>query len=162
MAGKPGRTPNAERPTPNAEVKAGEHSLVLFTSKDGAVSVPATVERESVWLSQAQMADLFGKERSVITKHIRNAVNEGEIDEKSNVQFLHIPHSDKPVAFYNLDVIISIGLKNSSPAQSFPYTRSMPVSLYSTSRTSFCRLTGNPSRCFKSSGDLDRAHLVLN
>ena len=55
------------------------------------------------------MADLFGKERSVITKHIRNAINEGEIDEKSNVHFLHIPRSDKPVAFYNLDVIISVG-----------------------------------------------------
>jgi len=111
MAGKSGRTPNAQRPTPNAEVKSGEHPLVLFTSKDGAVSVPATVERESVWLSQAQMADLFAKERSVITKHIRNAVNEGEIDEKSNVHFLHLPHSDKPVAFYNLDVIISVGYR---------------------------------------------------
>ena len=109
MAGKTGRTPNAQRRTPNAEVKAGEYPLVLFTSRDGAVTVPATVERESVWLSQVQMADLFGKERSVITKHIRNAVSEGEIDEKSNVHFLHIPRSDKPVAFYNLDVIISVG-----------------------------------------------------
>lgn len=106
MAGKTGRTLNAQRSTPNAEVKAGEYPLVLFTSRDGAVSVQATVERESVWLSQAQMADLFGKERSVITKHIRNAVNEGEIDEKSNVHFLHIPHSDKPVAFYNQNFIV--------------------------------------------------------
>ena len=86
-------------------------SLVLFTSRDGAISVPATLERETVWLSQAQMADLFSKERSVITKHIRNAVLEGEIDEESNVHFLHIPNSDKPVAFYNLDVIISVGYK---------------------------------------------------
>ena len=109
MAGKTGRTQNAERRTPNAEVKAGEYPLVLFTSRDGAVTVPATVERETVWLSQVQMADLFGKERSVITKHIRNAINEGEIDDKSNVHFLHIPRSDKPVAFYNLDVIISVG-----------------------------------------------------
>ena len=109
MAGKTGRTPNAQRRTPNAEVKAGEYALVLFTSRDGAVTVPATVERETVWLSQVQMADLFAKERSVITKHIRNAINEGEIDEKSNVHFLHIPRSDKPVAFYNLDVIISVG-----------------------------------------------------
>ena len=96
MAGKTGRTPNAQRRTPNAEVKAGEYALVLFTSRDGAVTVPATVERETVWLSQVQMADLFGKERSVITKHIRNAINEGEIDEKSNVHFLHIPRSDRP------------------------------------------------------------------
>ena len=88
-----------------------EHSLVLFTSKDGAVSIQTTLEKETVWLSQAQMADLFGKERSVITKHIRNAMQEGEIDDKSNVHFLHIPHSDKPVAFYNLDVIISVGYR---------------------------------------------------
>lgn len=91
---------------------APDQQLVLFTSQDGAVSISATMERESVWLSQAQMADLFGKERSVITKHIRNAFNEGEIDEISNVHFLHIPHSDKPVAFYNLDVIISVGYGN--------------------------------------------------
>ena len=88
-----------------------EHSLVLFTSKDGVVSIQTTLEKETVWLSQAQMADLFGKERSVITKHIRNAMQEGEIDDKSNVHFLHIPHSDKPVAFYNLDVIISVGYR---------------------------------------------------
>ena len=88
-----------------------EHSLVLFTSKDGAVSIQTTLEKETVWLSQAQMADLFGKERSVITKHIRNAMQEGEIDDKSNVHFLHIPKSDKPVAFYNLDVIISVGYR---------------------------------------------------
>jgi len=75
------------------------------------VTVPATLERETVWLSQGQMSALFGKERSVITKHIRNAVLEGEVDEKSNVHFLHIPRSDKPVAFYNLDVIISVGYR---------------------------------------------------
>jgi hypothetical protein len=57
------------------------------------------------------MSALFGKERSVITKHIQNAMLEGEVDEKSNVHFLHIPRSDKPVAFYNLDVIISVGYR---------------------------------------------------
>ncbi|MFM1980147.1 MAG: hypothetical protein RLZ68_1412, partial [Pseudomonadota bacterium] len=53
--------------------------------------------------------------RSVITKHIRNVFNEAELDEKSNVQNLHIPHSDKPVRFYNLDVIISVGYRVKSP-----------------------------------------------
>ena len=100
-----------------------EHSLVLFTSKDGAVSIQTTLEKETVWLSQAQMADLFGKERSVITKHIRNAMQEGEIDDKSNVHFLHIPHSDKPVAFYNLDVMI---------AESKPAERELMVNLVMT------------------------------
>lgn len=85
--------------------------LVLFTSKDGAVSIPATLDQTTVWLSQAQMSTLFGKERSVVTKHIRNAVSEGEIDANGNVHFLHIPNSDRPVAFYNLDVIISVGYR---------------------------------------------------
>jgi hypothetical protein len=102
---------------PTTTQSAGQ-SLVLFTSQDGSVSIPATVERESVWLSQAQMADLFGKERSVITKHIRNAFSEGEIEEKSNVHFLRIPRSDKPVAFYNLDVIISVGYRMTFLAES--------------------------------------------
>ncbi len=114
MAGKTGRMQNAERRTPNAEVKAGEHPLVLFTSEDGAVSVSATVERETVWLTQAQMAVLFDKERSVITKHIRNAIREGEVDgQQVCANFAHTAPDGKTyqVAFYNLDVIISVGYR---------------------------------------------------
>ncbi|MFO1380996.1 MAG: RhuM family protein [Chitinivorax sp.] len=66
---------------------------------------------ETVWLRQEQMAQLFGRERSVISKHLHNVFAEGELDEKSNVQNLHIAGSDKPVRFYNLDVIISIGYR---------------------------------------------------
>ncbi|KDR51310.1 toxin-antitoxin system, toxin component, Fic domain protein [Hoylesella loescheii DSM 19665 = JCM 12249 = ATCC 15930] len=58
---------------------------------------------------QAQMCELFGRERSVIAKHIRNIFEEWELDEKSNVHFLHIANSDQPVKYYNLDVIISVG-----------------------------------------------------
>ena len=73
--------------------------------------VEVRLDNDTVWLTQEQMTQLFGRERSVITKHIRNVFNEGELDEKSNVQNLHIPHSDKPVRFYNLDVIISVGYR---------------------------------------------------
>ena len=69
------------------------------------------VEQKTVWLKQAQLCQLFGRERSVITKHIRNVFAEGEVDEKSNVHFLHIPNSDKPVSFYSLNVIISVGYR---------------------------------------------------
>jgi hypothetical protein len=69
------------------------------------------MQGETLWLSQAQIAELFGRERSVITKHIRNIWGEGELDEKSNVQNLHIPNSDKPVAFYTLDVILAVGYR---------------------------------------------------
>jgi hypothetical protein len=57
------------------------------------------------------MMMLFERERSVITKHINNIFSEGELDEESNVHFLHIANSDKPVKIYNLDVIISVGYR---------------------------------------------------
>lgn len=57
------------------------------------------------------MSELFQRDRSVITKHIANIFKEGELDEKSNVQILHIANSDKPVTLYNLDVIISVGYR---------------------------------------------------
>jgi prophage maintenance system killer protein len=85
--------------------------IALFQAPDGAVRVEVRLERDTVWLTQAQMAELFGRERSVITKHLRNVFRDGELDEQSNVQNLHIAGSDKPVAFYNLDVIISVGYR---------------------------------------------------
>ena len=57
-----------------------ENQIVLFKSSDGVVSLPVRMASESVWLSQAQMAQLFGKDRTVIGRHIRNAINDGEID----------------------------------------------------------------------------------
>ena len=68
-------------------------------------------EDETVWLTQDQIATLFERDRTVIVKHIANIFSEGELDEKSNVQFLHIANSDKPVKFYNLNVIISVGCR---------------------------------------------------
>lgn len=83
--------------------------LVIFEAENGPVQV--RLDGESVWLTQEQMGQLFGRERSVITKHIRNVFADGELDEESNVQNLHIAGSDKPVKFYNLDVIISVGYR---------------------------------------------------
>jgi len=87
--------------------------IAIYQSPTGTVDV--RLDGDTVWLSQEQMTQLFGRERSVITKHIRKVFNEGELDEQSNVQNLHIPHSDKPVRFYNLDVIISVGYRVKSP-----------------------------------------------
>jgi prophage maintenance system killer protein len=85
--------------------------LVLFTSTDGNVTVDVQLKSDTVWLTQKQISELFDKERSVVTKHINNVFKEQELDEKSNVQNLHIANSDKPVAFYSLDVIISVGYR---------------------------------------------------
>lgn len=87
--------------------------IIIYELADGA-HVTVRLEGESLWLSQEQIADLFKRERSVITKHLRNIFKEGELLEESNVQNLHIANSDKPVKFYNLDVIISVGYRVNS------------------------------------------------
>jgi hypothetical protein len=85
--------------------------IILYQTEDGQTKIDVRLEEESVWLSQKEMSVLFQKERSVITKHINNVFKEGELDEKSNVQILHISSSDRPVKYYNLDVIISVGYR---------------------------------------------------
>jgi len=85
--------------------------VILFQAADGQVSLDVRLEADTVWLSQAQMAELFGRERSVITRHVGNVFREGELPEKSNVHFLHIAGADRPVGFYSLDVIISVGYR---------------------------------------------------
>ena len=85
--------------------------LVIFKAQDGNVKLDVKLEDETVWLTQNQMSELFARDRSVITKHIKNIFKENEVDEKSNVHFLHIANSDKPVALYSLDVIISVGYR---------------------------------------------------
>ena len=66
------------------------NQIIMYQTEDGLTKIDVTLENETVWLSQDQMAELFQRERSVITKHIGNIFKEGELDEKSNVQFLHI------------------------------------------------------------------------
>ena len=87
--------------------------LVIY-QHDAAEPVSVRLEGDTLWLTQEQMAELFGRERSVITKHLRNVFREGELIEESNVQNLHITGSDKPVKFYNLDAIISVGYRVNS------------------------------------------------
>ena len=88
-----------------------EMAFVIFKTEDEKIAVDVRFEEETVWLSQEQMVVLFERDRSVIVKHIANIFSEGELEEKSNVQFLHIANSDKPVKFYNLNVIISVGYR---------------------------------------------------
>jgi len=82
-----------------------ESQILLYQTEDGETKIQTRLENETVWLTQAQIAELFGKDRTVITKHINNIFSENELDEKSNVQNLHIANSDKPVKFHKLDDI---------------------------------------------------------
>jgi len=88
-----------------------QSDFIIFKTEDEKISVDVRFEEDTVWLTQEQMATLFERDRTVIVKHIGNIFSEGELDEKSNVQFLHIANSDKPVKFYNLNVIISVGYR---------------------------------------------------
>jgi len=82
--------------------------IVVFRPQGIKVTLEVKLKDETVWLTQAQMAELFLTERSVITKHLRNIFDTKELEQKSNVQKMHIAHSDKPVQLYNFDVIISV------------------------------------------------------
>ena len=87
-----------------------ENEIILY-QPDSTVRLEVRLENETVWLTQQQMADLFERDRTVITRHINNVFKENELDEKSNVHFLHIANSDKPIKLYSLDVIISVGYR---------------------------------------------------
>lgn len=89
--------------------------IIIYNTNDGKAAIKLYADNGTVWLTQAQIAELFNKERSGISKHIKNIFNEGELEEKSNVNFLHIANSDKPVAFYSLDVILAVGFRVRSP-----------------------------------------------
>ena len=91
-----------------------ENEIVLFETKDKEIKLNVPIENETVWLSQAQMVELFGRDQSVISRHINSSFDE-EVEKESNMHFLHIANSDKPVAFYSLDVIISVGYRVKSP-----------------------------------------------
>jgi hypothetical protein len=87
------------------------YEVVKFVNEDLEIDVNINPKEETVWLSIEQISKLYTKDRSVISKHIKNITNDGEVDEKSNVHFLHIASSDKPVKMYSLDFIISIGYR---------------------------------------------------
>jgi prophage maintenance system killer protein len=88
--------------------------MVIYTAPDGSVQTEVRLEAESLWLTEQQIAVVFERDRTVIGRHIKNVVKSGELDEASNVQKMHIAHSDKPVAFYNLDMILSVGYRVNS------------------------------------------------
>ena len=92
----------------NIESNKGE---IVMYQPDETIRLEVRVEDETVWLTQQQISDLFLRDRSVINRHINNVFKEGECDKESNVHFLHIPNSDKPVMYYSLDVIISVGYR---------------------------------------------------
>ena len=92
----------------NMDSNKGE---VVMYQPDETIRLEVRVENETVWLTQPQISALFLRDRTVINRHINNVFKEGECDKESNVQKMHIPNSDKPIMYYSLDVIISVGYR---------------------------------------------------
>lgn len=89
--------------------------IIIYNTKDGKTAIKLYADNGTVWLTQAQIAELFTKNISTISRHIANIFDENEIEEKSNLRFMQIANSDKPVAFYSLDVILAVGFRVRSP-----------------------------------------------
>ncbi len=105
----------------NEEVeKYANGSIIIYRAEDNSVQLDVRMENESVWLTASQMAMLFGREESNIRRHIINVFRDEEVERENNVHFLHVNGVKKPVPFYSLDVILSIGYRvNSKRAIAF-------------------------------------------
>ncbi len=98
---------------PRSSASPAPTSEIVVYENGGDLRLDVHTDGETVWLTQEQMCRLFGRERSVITKHIRNVFKEGELPREGYVQILHktSPEGGRPVTFFNLDVIISVGYR---------------------------------------------------
>ena len=89
-----------------------KNQIEIYRSADGNIELNVKLENDTVWLTQSQMAELFGKDQSVIARHIANAFKEEEVTEESNMQILHnTQYKFRPTKIYSLDVIISVGYR---------------------------------------------------
>ena len=91
-------------------MNATGNEIVVY-QPDDTTRLEVRLAEDTVWLTQEQMAGLFQRDRSVVSRHIRNVFAEGELQEEGNVHFLHIPSSDKPVRTFSLNVVISVGYR---------------------------------------------------
>ena len=87
------------------------NQIIIYQTADNQTQIDVRLENETVWLTTQQMAMLFDREESNIRRHVINVFKEGELKKENNVHFLHVNGVKKPVPFYNLDVIISVGYR---------------------------------------------------
>ncbi|MDP3962391.1 MAG: virulence protein RhuM/Fic/DOC family protein [bacterium] len=93
-----------------------QNKIIIYTDKHGNVEFKADVEKETIWATQTQIAEIFDIDRTVATKHINSILKDEEVSQKSNVQKMHIPNScsDKPTSLYSLDIILAVGYRTNS------------------------------------------------
>ena len=88
-----------------------ENNIVIFQDKDIKLEVPISLEKDTVWLTANQMAELFDKDEKTIRKHINNIFEDEELDYENNTQKMRVVGVKQKVPFYTLDVIISVGYR---------------------------------------------------
>ena len=91
-----------------------ENNIVIFHKDNFEIQFKADFNSQTIWATQSQIAELFEINRTTALRHINNILKDEEVDRKSNVQKMHIPNSDKPVMFYSLDIILSVGYRTNS------------------------------------------------
>ena len=97
-----------------------ENKILIYEDAQGNISLDVSLDGDTIWLSQKQLEILYDINQSGISRHLSNIFKTGELEKESNMQKMHIANSDKPVSFYNLDVIISVGYRvNSKKATAF-------------------------------------------
>ena len=88
-----------------------DNKIVIYQTADGQTTVDVKLEHDTVWLSANQMATLFNRDEKTIRKHINNVFSENELEKEINTHFLRVDGVKQLVAFYSLDVIISVGYR---------------------------------------------------
>lgn len=88
-----------------------DDKIIIYRTADGQTAIDVKLENETVWLSANQMAALFDRDEKTIRKHINNVFSENELEKENNTHFLRVDGVKQPVAFYALDVIISVGYR---------------------------------------------------
>jgi len=88
--------------------------LIIYETPNGRLDIQLDLENETIWLDREKIAQLYNIHRSGVSRHIQNIFEDGEVDEKSNVQKMHIANSDKPVEYFSLDIILAVGYRTNS------------------------------------------------
>lgn len=102
---------------PSGEVDGGKNEIIVYQPEGGEFHIEVRVDQDTVWLTQAQMAELFDVQRQAVTKHIKNIFEIHELDEKATSSILELVQKEGPrmvrrsVTLYNLDLIISVGFR---------------------------------------------------
>jgi hypothetical protein len=100
--------------TDNKAISPSNNQILMYQTDNGELQIEVIYKGESVWLTQKQMAKLFNTDQSGVARHIKNIYHTDELREDSTMQKLHNANSAKPVKYYNLDVIISVGYRVNS------------------------------------------------